>query len=271
MGITRRVWVHHRTDDNERSKAQIAIVGASGLRSVGKIVIKELIARLKPQLLLELYSYGLPGVYYGPSYLAPPSAAGVEIGKSGIVELPGVRFYLLKKRDRDIIIVDGYQAYNPPNQYLLADKVTDLLREFHVKRLFSLGAQVIEEGIRCCATDPRLLTEMQAYGIKRTNVDRFIGFSGLVTAMGHNKGIEGVCLFACTSQNAADPEYPDYTAASELLVKLNEILQLEVDTSILEAKSRVESKLREEAMREEEKRAMREKREREQEETRGYI
>ena len=269
MGITRRVWVRHRTDDNERLKAEIAIVGASGLRSVGKIVIKELIARLKPQLLLELYSYGLPGVYYGPSYLTPPSAAGVEIGRGGIVELPCVRFYLLKKKG--IIIVDGYQAYNPQNQYLLADKVTDLLREFHVKRIFSLGAQVIEEGIRCCATDTRLLTEMQAYGIKRTNVDRFIGFSGLVTAMGHDKGIEGVCLFACTSQNAADPEYPDYTAASELLVKLNEILQLEVDTSILEAKSRVESKLREEAMREEEKRAMRERREREQEETRGYI
>jgi len=269
MGITRRIWVHHRTDDNERLKAEIAIVGASGLRSVGKIVIKELIARLKPQLLLELYSYGLPGVYYGPSYLAPPSAAGVEIGRGGIVELPCVRFYLLKKKS--IIIVDGYQAYNPQNQYLIADKVTDLLREFHVKRLFSLGAQVIEEGIRCCATATHLLVEMQAYGIKRTNVDRFIGFSGLVTAMGHNKGIEGVCLFACTSQNAADPEYPDYTAASELLVKLNEILQLEVDTSILEAKSRVESKLREEAMREEEKRAMRERREREQEETRGYI
>ena len=269
MGITRRVWVHHRANDNEGLKAQIAIVGASGLRSVGKIVIKELIARQKPELLLELYSYGLPGVYYGPSYLAPASAAGVEIGKGGIVELPCVRFYLLKKKG--IIIVDGYQAYNPQNQYLIADKVTDLLREFHVKRIFSLGAQVIEEGIRCCATDTRLLTEMQAYGIKRTNVDRFIGFSGLVTAMGHNKGIEGVCLFASTSQNAADPEYPDYTAASELLVKLNEILQLEVDTSILEAKSRVESKLREEAMREEEKRAMREKREREQEETRGYI
>jgi len=265
--------MHHRANGSgngsEGLKAEIAIVGASGLRSVGKIVIKELIARLKPQLLLELYSYGLPGVYYGPSYLAPPSAAGVEIGRGGIVELPCVRFYLLKKKG--VIIVDGYQAYNPQNQYLIADKVTDLLRDFHVKRIFSLGAQVIEEGIRCCATDTHLLVEMQAYGIKRTNVDRFIGFSGLVTAMGHDKGIEGVCLFACTSQNAADPEYPDYTAASELLVKLNEILQLEVDTSILEAKSRVESKLREEAMRKEEKRAMREKREREQEETRGYI
>ncbi len=268
--------VTRRDIGGEGLKAEYAIVGASGLRSVAKIVIQELIERLKPrpQLLLELYAYGLPGVYYGASYLASPSAPGVEMGRGGVVKLPAVRFYhasVKSRKSREIIIVDGYQAYNSLNQYLVADKVAELLSNLHVRRLFSLGAQTIEEGIRCCATDPHLLAEMRRYGIERTRVDRFIGFSGLVTGMAHLRGIEGVCLFGCTSQSTADPEYPDHSAAAELMVKLSEILELEVDTSILEEKGKVEIKLIEEIIREKEKQEMRKRQEREREESRGYI
>ncbi len=270
MGITRKIWVRHHTDDE--CEAQIAIVGASGLRSVGKMVVEELIQRLKPQLLLELYSYGLPGVYYGPSYLASPSGAGVIIDRGGIAKLPCVKFYALRaKKDKRIIIVDGYQAYSSINQYMIADKVTDLLLQSGVKRIFSLGAQTIEDGLRCCATDPKLLDEMKRYGIDKTRVDRFIGFSGLVAAIGHKKGMESICVFASTDSYTTDPEYPDYTAAADLLTKLNEILQLEVDTSVLEARSRAESERMETMLRAEEERAAKEREERERDELQGYI
>ncbi len=270
MGITRKIWVryHKRGEVN----ARIAIVGASGLRSVGKIVIEELVQRLKPQLLLELYSYGLPGIYYGPSYLASPSGAGVIIDRGGMVKLPGVKFYVLNTKNSErVIIVDGYQAYSSINQYMIADKVTDLLVQQGVKRLFSLGAQVIENGLRCCATDLKLLDEMRGYGINKTRVDRFIGFSGLVAAIGQRKGMESICLFAPTDSNTADPEYPDYRAATELLTKLGEILKLEVDTSILEARSRAESERIAAMLREEEERSAKERREREREESQGYV
>ena len=220
-------------------------MGSPGLRSVGKIVIEVLVEKLKPQLVAELFSYGFPGMYYGASYLGAPSSAGVKVEEGNLVELPRVDLYVYKHRTkeeaqgRDIVITRGYQAYDAINQYMVADAITSLFEELHVQKMISLGAQVIEEGVRCCVTDLELLEEMHHYKIEKTNVDRFIGFSGLVVALARERGIKGVCLFANTTQNLEDPEYPDFDAAKMLLRKVGEILNLRVDTSDLERKRRV--------------------------------
>ncbi|MFZ2071043.1 MAG: PAC2 family protein [Halobacteriota archaeon] len=266
MGITKKVWIEYR--EEIELKEPIAIVGSSGLRSVGKLVVDELVAKLSPQFFAELYSYGFPAIYYGPSYLGAPCGTGVRIEKGNVVALPGVRFYAVKNPVQDTIIVQGYQAYNSLNQYAVADKVTDLLTAYRVKEVISLGAQVIEEGIRCCATDLELLEEMYKFGVERTNVDRFIGFSGLVVAIGRTKGLKGVALFASTSQIQGDPEYPDFNAVTELLEKVREILGFEIDTTELEEKRRVEKRFIEEARRREEQER---EQERESGDLRGYV
>jgi len=263
-GVTKKVWVDYRDKSKVDLKEPIAVVGSSGLRSVGKIVVDELVEKTHPRLFAELYSYGFPSIYYGPSYLGVPSGAGAKIAKGNVVQLPSVEFYALEQ-NQDIIIIRGYQSYNAPNQYVVADKVTDLFKEYHVKRVISLGAQVIEEGVTCCATDTELLEELYKSGIKKTNVDRFIGFSGLVVAIGREKGLKGICLFANTTQNLADPEYPDFNAAKELLKKVSEILGITVDTSDLEEKGAVVGKIIEK-MQEQEQR-----REQEAEQPGGYV
>ncbi len=244
MGITKKVWVTYCDKNKTTLKAPIAIVGSSGLRSVGKIAVDVLIEQLQPRLFAELYSYGFPGVYYGPSYVGAPSNAGTIRAKGNLVELPKVEFYLLEAEK--ILIIRGYQAYDSLNQYLVADTVTDLFKQFNVKKVFSLGAQVIEEGIRCCATDQELLEEMSKHEIERTNVELFIGFSGLVVAIGEEKGIKGICLFASTTQNMTDAEEPDYYAAKELVDKLGEIVGISVDTSDLEGRGHKGDELAEE-------------------------
>ncbi|HID20678.1 MAG TPA: hypothetical protein EYP28_07085 [Methanophagales archaeon] len=244
MSTTKKVWIKYRDTSKLKLKEPIVIVGSSGLRSVGKIAVDVLVEKLHPRLFAELYSYGFPSIYYGPSYVGAPSAVGAKMVNGNLVELPKVEFYILE--NENIIITRGYQAYDGLNQYMVADKVTDLFKELHVKKQFSLGAQVIEEGIRGCASDPELLEEMSKYEIKRTNVELFIGFSGLVVAIGKEKGIKGICLFASTAQNLADVEYPDFYAAKELLDKLGEILKLSVDTSDLEERRHVEKELGEE-------------------------
>ncbi len=273
MGITKKVWIDYCDKSKKKLKEPIAIVGSLGLRSVGKIVVDELVEKTHPRLFAELYSYGFPAIYYGPSYLGTPSAVGVKIMKGNVVQLPSVEFYALErqKQNQDIIITRGYQSYNALNQYAVADKVTDLFKELQVKKVISLGAQVIEEGITSCATDLELLEEMYKFGIKRTNVDRFIGFSGLVVAIGRQKGLKGVCLFANTSQNLANPEYPDFNAAKELLEKVDEILGINVDTSDLEERRMVEQELMEEIIKKEERREKERKKEQEREELRGYV
>jgi len=279
MGITKKAGINYRDESKIDLKEPIAIVGSPGLRSVGKIVIDELVGKTHPRLFAELYSYGFPSVYYGPSYLGAPSAVGVKMAKGNVVELPRVEFYILenekqnRSQDQDVIITRGYQAYNALNQYAVADKVTDLFRELHVKKVISLGAQVVEEGISSCATDLGLLEETYKYGITKTKVNSFIGFSGLVVAIGREKGLKGVCLFANTAQNLADPEYPDFNAAKELLEKVGEILGIRVDTSDLEERRRVEKELIEEkrTREREESREEERAREREIEALSGYV
>ncbi len=249
MGITKKMWVTYCDKSKTTLKQPIVIVGSSGLRSIGKIVVDVLIEKLQPRLFAELYSYGFPGVYYGPSYVGAPSNAGTIKVKGNLVELPKVEFYLLEAEN--ILIIRGYQAYDSLNQYLVADTVTDLLKQFDVKKVFSLGAQVIEEGIRCCATDKELLEVMSKQKIERTNVERFIGFSGLVVALGEEKGIKGICLFASTTQNMRDAEEPDYYAAKELVDKLGEMLGISVDTADLEERGHMGDEQAEEGEEEE--------------------
>ncbi|MDI6886317.1 MAG: PAC2 family protein [archaeon] len=269
MGITKKAWINYRDTSKIELREPIAIVGSPGLRSVGKLAVDALVEKLNPKLFAELFSYGFPGMYYGPSYLGAPSSAGVKVEKGNVVELPRVEIYIFENRTqeqvqgRDIVITRGYQAYDVLDQYMVADKITDLFKELHVKNMISLGAQVIEEGIRCCVTDLELLEEMSQYGIKKTNVDRFIGFSGLLVAIGREKGIKGVCLFANTTQNVVDPEYPDFNAAKNLLEKVGEVLNLSVDTSDLEESRRVEKELMKEEVEEE--------KERRREELSGYA
>lgn len=246
MSITRKAWINYRDTRKRELNDPIAIVGSPGLRSVGKLVVDALVEKLHPQLFAELFSYGFPSIYYGPSYLGAPSHVGAQIAKGNVVGLPSVKLYILndKKQEqaqsRDIVIISGYQAYDSLNHYMVADKLTDLFTELHIKRVISLGAQVIEGGVRCCATDVELLDEMSKYEIEKTHVDRFIGFSGLVAAIGREKGIEGVCLFANTTPNSTEPEYPDFNAAKVLLKKVGEIVELKVDISDLEERRRRE-------------------------------
>ena len=278
MGVTRKVWIEYRDTREIALKDPVAIVGSPGLRSVGKLVIDVLVESLQPTLFAELFSYGFPCIYYGPSYLEAPSHAGALIEKGYVTKLPNVAMYVLKNESpegeangRDIVIIKGYQAYDAYNHYMVADKLTDFFTELNITRVISLGAQVIEEDIRCCATDIGLLEEMSRYGIETTQVDRFIGFSGLVTAIGREKGIEGVCLFASTVQSSTDLEYPDYNAAKKLLEKVSEIVKLKVDTTDLEAKRRKEKEQLEAGMEREREEERAEQREREREELSGYV
>ncbi len=276
MGITRKAWVTYRDTHTTKLREAIAIVGAPGLRSVGKIAVDTLIAQLQPRLFAEIYSYGFPSTYYGPSYLGAPSHAGAVTTKDQLVELPSVKVYIAgaeqgaSTADRELVLVTGYQAYDPLNQHMVGDRVTEVLKELGVTRVFSLGAQVIEAGMTCCATDTRLLEEMAGYGITQTHVDRFIGFSGLVAALAMMEGIEGVCLFSSTTQNAEDPEYPDPGAAQELVVRVAEILGFQIDATDFELPSEYET-----AVREEQRGAVEEARARERtwsdEDLNGYV
>ncbi|MDQ1281022.1 MAG: uncharacterized protein QG670_2286, partial [Thermoproteota archaeon] len=89
----------------------LAIVGSPGLRSVGQLVIEDLVRSLKANQIAELYSSHFPILYQtSPSYSPVPEfpgEPGVIIDDKN-VKLPRIEFYYSPVPS--IIIVKGYHA-----------------------------------------------------------------------------------------------------------------------------------------------------------------
>ncbi len=213
-------------------KSPTAIVGAQGLRSVGKIALQHLIGELKPKIFAELYSRFLPAFFYGPSYLSPLSAPGV-LRKDGFTELPSIRFYSHNKPE--LIITEGYQASESLGQYETACEIVDFFEKLKVVRIIIFGAHTTGKGVQCFATDLDLLKELTEYKIEKTQIDKFIGLPGLILGIGMIRGIKGFCLLGETS-SSSNPEDPDPRGAKMVLDKLKDILGIDLDTSELKEK-----------------------------------
>ncbi|MFH1329005.1 MAG: PAC2 family protein [Candidatus Bathyarchaeota archaeon] len=221
----------------EAVKGSIVILGAPGLRSVGKIAIDYLIEKLKPTLVAELYSPHFPAIHQTEPSYAPhpdyPGDAGVLLQKNGL-ELPKVDFYF--SASLKLLLTNGYHA-NFWGQYDVAKRVLDFYQEYGVKRMFILAGHGIgNKDVCCAATKLELVKAMKQYGIETEYEGPFMGFSGLVFGLGKLRGIDGICLFGRTQPRSDDPEYPDPRAARNVLEKLSQLLNFELDLSKLDAK-----------------------------------
>lgn len=206
----------------------IAIVGAPGLRSVGKLVVDNLLTKTNAQLFKELYSPHLPSIYETkPAYAAHPAfpGSGGAIAESGELDLPKINFYF--SSNPEIIIVKGYHP-NFTGQYAVAEKVVEILAELKVKRMIvAAGFGSKDKKIFCAATNIQLLNEMkEKYDIGTGYKGPFMGFSGLVFGLAKLKGIESVCLFSSTQPKEDDLEFPDNEASERIIEKLNQILSI---------------------------------------------
>ena len=69
------VWITKRKQ--YEFEGPTAVLGSSGLRSIGKLVVDDLIKQTKAELIADLYSTHLPSVYQTkPSYAADPASPG---------------------------------------------------------------------------------------------------------------------------------------------------------------------------------------------------
>jgi proteasome assembly chaperone (PAC2) family protein len=121
------IWIE--TLKESEIKKPIAIVGSSGLRSIGRLVVDKIIEEVKAELMAELFSSHLPLIYQTkPSYMSHyslPGVGGVAVNE-GQVNLPKVQFYM--SSSPSVIIVKGYHA-NFAGQYDVAEKVIHFLKQ----------------------------------------------------------------------------------------------------------------------------------------------
>ena len=209
-------------------KHPVAIVGSPGLRSIGELVVNQLVKKANAELAAELYSTHLPIVYHTkPSYVshyALPGVGGASV-KQGQVYLPKVQFYTCFSPS--MILAKGYHA-NFEGQYDVADEVASFLSDFGVTRIIvAAGYGSKTRKVCCAATNPHIIQEMkEKFKIEVDYKGPFYGFSGLVFGLAKRKGIDALCLFAGTEPNPEEPELPDPKSSEMILHVLDQMLGL---------------------------------------------
>ena len=206
----------------------IAVVGSSGFRCIGRLVVRHLVNELKPLLIAELHSTHFPLIYQTkPAYFSDPELpgiGGVEL-RSGEVEMPSVQFYA--HPHPPLLITKGYHA-NFSGQYEVAERVVDFFKELRVRRIIVVAGYGSKERKVCCAaTEKKIIEETkEKFQIEVDYKGPFYGFSGLVFGLAKLKGIEALCLFVSAEPVPTDPEAPDEESSKMLLNKLSQILDL---------------------------------------------
>jgi proteasome assembly chaperone (PAC2) family protein len=220
-------WIQR--NDKTAISCPIAIVGSSGLRSVGMLVTDHLISELQATVIARLYSSHFPLFYQtSPSYASMPQLPG----KAGIAithhssELPKIEFYYSSVSN--LLIIRGYHA-NFFGQYEAAEKTLDFFEELGIERTIVIAGYARDsEAVCCAATSLSLLEEMKQYAIEPGYEGPFYGYSGLVFGLTALRDIEGICLFGRTKPNLDFPECPDPTAARLVLERLTQILNVNI-------------------------------------------
>ncbi|MBP6021003.1 MAG: proteasome assembly chaperone family protein [Candidatus Methanomethylophilaceae archaeon] len=141
---------------------------------------------------------------------------------------------------RDVIFLRGdFQGSTPEGQFYLAQDVMNILLDYNVSRIVTLGGF----GTGCMVENPRVLgavskkelkAELEGYGVVFSPGEPeagILGATGLLLGLGKIYGIDSVCLMGETSGF-----FVDHKGALAIVGVLMKILGTEYDTSDLKAK-----------------------------------
>jgi len=218
----------------------IFVEGLPGIGNVGKLAAEHLKDELKGQKFADLYSKFFP-----PQVL---------VQDDGLVRLVDHEFFYVKRAPHadDIILMTGdYQGLTPEGQYDLSDFILKELKQFGVKRIYTLGGyglgrMVPKPRVLGAATDHELVKEMEKHGVVFSKGEPgagIVGASGLLLGLGKLYGMQSVCLMGETSGYFVDPK-----SAQAVLEVLTKVLDLKISFEQLENKAKqidvITSKLR---------------------------
>jgi len=143
---------------------------------------------------------------------------------------------------RDLILLTGdYQALSSNGQYELSEKILDIVEEFNVKEIYTLGGyglghEIKEPKVLCATTHKDLVKSMKKYGAifkKNEPGGGIVGASGLLLGLGEMRGLKGVCLMGETPGYLVDPK-----SAKAVLNILTKITKIDLNLSALEQKAK---------------------------------
>ncbi len=206
------------------------IEGLPGIGNVGKLAAEHLIDEVGAKKFLEIYSKHFP-----PQVL---------VDEQGLVRLVGNEMYYLKRDEAKgdlVILVGDYQGLTPEGQYDVCKRIIDIVREYELKHIYTLGGygtgKMIEKPrVLGAVTRLGLIKKMEKAGVVFSSGEPgsgIVGASGLILGFGKLYDIDGVCLMGETSGYFVDPK-----GAQVVLEVLAKLLEVKIDMSDLETKAK---------------------------------
>ncbi|MET0011204.1 PAC2 family protein [Dehalococcoides mccartyi] len=218
----------YKLNSRPKLKSPCLLAAWPGISNVALIVATYLARKLEFKELAEIDS---------PSFFDP---IGVLV-KDGVVEepqFPQNRFYYLKnKQDNDIILFIG-EDQPSAKSYELANLILDVGQRFGVKKIYTFAAALTRihhsEQPRAWAvgTNPQVANELVERGLSGSCNLQISGLNGLLLGVAKERNIDGVCLLGEVPSYASRLQNP--MAALVIVQILSKLLQLEVDISELE-------------------------------------
>ena len=209
----------------------ILIEGLPGIGNVGKLAVEHIIESIKAKKFAELYSMDFP--------------PQVFINSDGTIKLVNNEFYFWKakkKNQRDLILLTGdYQGLSSRGQYELVESILDLIVEFGVKEMYTLGGyglghEIKDPKVLFATTDKHLVKNIKSFGAifkKNEPGGGIIGASGLLLGLGKLRGVQGTCFMGETPGYLVDPK-----SAKAVLKILRKITNIDFNLAKLEEKAK---------------------------------
>ena len=208
----------------------VFVEGLPGIGYIGRNAAGYLVDEIGAVKFAELFSPHFP-----PVVLLDPQKNGTIVGLKN-------EFYYYKAKSKDerdlIILIGDSQSMDPQGHYIIADVILDTIQMFGVKEMITIGGfgtGELTEGsskVFGAAILPEKIKTFEKMGVqfKDTNIGQIIGASGLLISLGHQRGIQGVCLMGETSGLLlSDPK-----STEAVLDVLTKYLNIKLDMSKIE-------------------------------------
>jgi len=194
-----------------------------GMGYIAKISADYLRRRLNAKLFAEVTYYHNMLVY-----------------NNGLGDLSPIRHRFYVSSGKNLIICVGdAQPSIPEESIKLAENVVNLALDLGVRRMWTMAAYPTEYAdepqVYGVYTDNTMKEQLEALGIKIVQEEGVVnGLNGVVIGLAKARGIPGACLMG-------DIKYanvPQHLSSRAVLIKLASLLNIELDTTLLEKRAR---------------------------------
>ena len=212
-------------------KDPVMVTGLPGIGLVGQVAGKYMIKKLKGEKIAEVYSPHFPHQ--------------ALMGKKGGLRLLKNTIYRLKGKKGDILMVIGdVQAISSVGQYEVAEAILDYAQEKGVKLIitiggYSTGKVEAERRVFGSANNKRIMKEMEKKGVIFGETrGSIVGIAGLLPGLAHFRKIDALCIMGETHGS-----YVDHTSAKNVVKKLAELLDFQINLDELEKEAKGREKV----------------------------